>query len=124
LLGDAAHTMPPTLAQGTNQALLDTMVLCKALSDFRTGTNSSSADLSRALRWYENTRRRRVSAVSRVASLQVAHGESVLRPATLISDRLHTWTLTTFLRWTSHRRMSAEINRDLGTPTPIAACYP
>ena len=35
LLGDAAHTMPPTLAQGTNQALLDTMVLCKALSDFR-----------------------------------------------------------------------------------------
>ena len=35
LLGDAAHTMPPILAQGTNQALLDTMVLCKALSDFR-----------------------------------------------------------------------------------------
>ena len=34
LLGDAAHTMPPTLAQGTNQTLLDTMVLCKALSDF------------------------------------------------------------------------------------------
>jgi FAD-dependent urate hydroxylase len=33
LLGDAAHTMPPTLAQGTNQALLDTMMLCKALSD-------------------------------------------------------------------------------------------
>src|SRR6516165_7844552 len=35
LLGDAAHTMPPTLAQGTNQALLDTMVLCKALSGVR-----------------------------------------------------------------------------------------
>ncbi len=33
LLGDAAHTMPPTLAQGTNQALLDTMVLRKALAD-------------------------------------------------------------------------------------------
>ena len=33
LLGDAAHTMPPTLAQGTNQALLDTMVLRKALSN-------------------------------------------------------------------------------------------
>jgi FAD-dependent urate hydroxylase len=124
LLGDAAHTMPPTLAQGTNQALLDTMVLCKALSDFRAATNGSGADLSRALRWYENTRQRRVSAVSWVASLQVAHGESVLRPATLISDRLHTWALTTFLRWTSHRRMSAEINRDLGTPTSIAACHP
>lgn len=124
LLGDAAHTMPPTLAQGTNQALLDTMVLCKAISGFGTGTNGSRADLSRALRWYENTRRRRVSAVSRVASLQVAHGESVLRPATLISDRLHTWTLTTFLRWTSHRRMSAEIDRSLGARTPIAACQP
>jgi FAD-dependent urate hydroxylase len=122
LLGDAAHTMPPTLAQGTNQALLDTMVLCKALSDSRTGTNGSTAELSRALRWYEKTRRRRVSAVSRVASLQVAHGESVLRPAALISDRLHTWALTMFVRWTSHHRMSAEINFDLGTATPIAAC--
>lgn len=122
LLGDAAHTMPPTLAQGTNQALLDTMVLCKALSDFR--ANGGNGQLSRALRWYEHTRRRRVRAVSRVASLQVAHGESVLRPATLISDRLHTWTLTTFLRFTSHRRMSAEIDRRLGAPTPVAACPP
>jgi FAD-dependent urate hydroxylase len=122
LLGDAAHTMPPTLAQGTNQALLDTMVLCKALSDLRNGTNGSSADVSRALRWYEKTRRRRVRAVSRAASLQVAHGESVLRPAALISDRLHTWALTMFVRWTSHHRMSAEINFDLGTATPIAAC--
>jgi FAD-dependent urate hydroxylase len=121
LLGDAAHTMPPTLAQGTNQALLDTMVLCKALSDLRNGANGCSGDLSRALRWYEKTRRRRVKAVSRVASLQVAHGESVLRPAALISDRLHTSALTMFLRWTSHRRMSAEIDRALGTPTPIVS---
>ena len=45
LLGDAAHTMPPTLAQGTNQALLDTMVLRKALSD--------SSDIDAALRRYE-----------------------------------------------------------------------
>jgi len=115
LLGDAAHTMPPTLAQGTNQALLDTMVLCKALSDFSQRANGGSADLSRALRWYEKTRRRRVRAVSWVASLQVAHSEAILRPAVLISDRLHTRLLTTFLRWTSHRRMSAQINRDLGT---------
>ena len=93
LLGDAAHTMPPTLAQGTNQALLDTMVLCKAISDL--GTRRAAAPtFRRALRRYEKTRRRQVSAVSRVASLQVAHGESVLRPAALISDRLHTWALT------------------------------
>jgi FAD-dependent urate hydroxylase len=122
LLGDAAHTMPPTLAQGTNQALLDTMMLRKAVSDFRMRTNGGSAELCRALRRYEKTRRRRVSAVSRVASLQVAHGESVLRPAALISDRVHTWALTEFVRWTSHPRMAAEINRDLATAPPVASC--
>jgi FAD-dependent urate hydroxylase len=118
LVGDAAHTMPPTLAQGTNQALLDTMVLCKALSDFpnrnRSSPGGGNAGLSSALRWYEKTRRRKVMAVSRVASLPVSHGESVLRPAALISDRLQTSVLTTFLRLTSHRRMTAEITRGLG----------
>lgn len=126
LLGDAAHTMPPTLAQGTNQALLDTMVLCKALSEVRAGGAADFGgdlprDLCAALRWYEKTRRRRVGAVSRIASLQVAHGESVLRPAALLSDSLHTWMLTTFLRWTSHRRMSAAIDRGLGAAAPVPA---
>lgn len=108
LLGDAAHTMPPTLAQGTNQALLDTMVLCKAISGIRDG-----ADVSGALRWYEKTRRHRVAAVSRVASLQVSHGEAVLAPAALVPDRAMTWVLATFLRAVSHRRMAAGINREL-----------
>ncbi len=120
LLGDAAHTMPPTLAQGTNQALLDTMVLCKALSDFVTGCNgvrSGNRDLSSALRWYENTRRRKVKAVSWVTTLQVSRSESALRPAAMISDRFMTWALTTFLRVVSHRRMSREISRDLGAAT-------
>lgn len=105
LLGDAAHTMPPILAQGTNQALLDAMVLCKALSAFR------NRDLSSALRWYEKTRRRRVSAVSWVTSRQMSQSESVLRPATMISDAVGTWAMTTFLRSISHRRISAEISR-------------
>jgi 2-polyprenyl-6-methoxyphenol hydroxylase-like FAD-dependent oxidoreductase len=109
LLGDAAHTMPPTLAQGTNQALLDTMVLCKALSDLRDG------EVSKALRWYEKTRRRSVSAVSRVTSLQVSHGEAVLKPAAVIPDRYMTWALTTFLSSVSHRRLSAEVSRELAT---------
>jgi FAD-dependent urate hydroxylase len=117
LLGDAAHTMPPTLAQGTNQALLDTMVLCKALSDFPKGVNRGNADLSSALRWYEKTRRRKVMAVSRVASLQVSHGESVLKPAAMIPDRFMTWALTMFLASVSHRRISAEINRHLAEAT-------
>jgi FAD-dependent urate hydroxylase len=122
LLGDAAHTMPPTLAQGTNQALLDTMVLCKALSDLQKRRNGGSGDISRALRWYEKTRRRNVRAVSRVTSLQVAHGEAVLRPATYVSDRFQTWALTLFLRSTSHHRMAAEINRDLAAATSAPSC--
>jgi FAD-dependent urate hydroxylase len=108
LLGDAAHTMPPTLAQGTNQALLDTMVLRKALSDLRGG----NGDVSRALRWYENTRRRKVKAVSWVTTQQVSRSEFALRPAALVSDRFMTWALTTFLGWVSHRGISAEIGRN------------
>jgi FAD-dependent urate hydroxylase len=110
LLGDAAHTMPPTLAQGTNQALLDTMVLCRSLSGLATGCNGRLSD---ALRWYENTRRRKVMAVSWLASLQVSRSESVLRPAAMFPDRLTTWALTTFLRSTSHARMSTAVSRDL-----------
>jgi FAD-dependent urate hydroxylase len=107
LLGDAAHTMPPTLAQGTNQALLDTMVLRKALSDVRNG----NGEISSALRWYENTRWRKVKPVSWLTTQQVSRPESVLRPAALISDRFITWALTTFLGWVSHRDISAEISR-------------
>jgi FAD-dependent urate hydroxylase len=106
LLGDAAHTMPPTFAQGTNAALLDTMVLCKALSD-------ADGDVPGALRWYEKTRRRSVTAVSRMASLQVSHSEPLLRPAAMISDRLMTWALMAFLRAVSHRRIAAEIDREV-----------
>jgi FAD-dependent urate hydroxylase len=102
LLGDAAHTMPPTLAQGTNQALLDTMVLRKALSD--------SSDVCGALRWYENTRRRKVKAVSWVTTQQVSRSEAALWPASLMSDRVMTWALTRFLGWVSHRDISAEIS--------------
>ena len=90
------------------------MVLCKALSDFQAGV---VGDVSTALRWYEKTRRHRVAAVSRVASLQVSHGEAVLKPAAMVSDRFMTWMLATFLRLVSHRRMSAGISRDLAAAT-------
>lgn len=119
LLGDAAHTMPPTLAQGTNQALLDAMVLCRALADLGRGARRGGADVASALRWYEKTRRRKVIAVSWVASLPVSHGELVLGPAALISDRLQASALTAFLRVTSHRRMSAEISRNLGVAATV-----
>jgi FAD-dependent urate hydroxylase len=115
LLGDAAHTMPPILAQGTNQALLDSMVLCKALSDFRNPAIGSSGELSTALRWYEKTRRRRLTAISWVTSRQMSQSESVLKPAAMISDSFGTWAMTTFMRWLSHRGISAEVNRDLSS---------
>jgi FAD-dependent urate hydroxylase len=69
------------------------------------------------LRWYENTRRRQVKAVSWVTTLQVSRSESALRPAAMVSDRFMTWVLTRFLRSVSHRRISAEIGRDLGAAT-------
>jgi FAD-dependent urate hydroxylase len=119
LLGDAAHTMPPTLAQGTNQALLDTMILRKALSDFRNGMNRSNSKVCSALRWYEDTRRPKVRAVSWLTTQQVSRPESVLRPAALISDRFVTWALTMFLRRVSHRDISAEISRGLGAALPV-----
>ena len=55
--------------------------------------------------------------MSRVASLQVSHGESVLKPAAMIPDRFMTWALTMFLASVSHRRISAEINRHLAAAT-------
>jgi FAD-dependent urate hydroxylase len=115
LLGDAAHTMPPILAQGTNQALLDTMVLCKALSDLRKEANGNNGDFSSALRSYEKTRRHSLSAVSWVTSRQMSQSESTLKPAAMISDSFGTWAMTTFMRWPSHRRISAEVNRDLSS---------
>jgi FAD-dependent urate hydroxylase len=110
--------MPPILAQGTNQALLDTMVLRKALADFCNGGNG---DLSSALRRYEKTRRRRLSAVSWVTSRQMSQSETVLKPAAMISDSFGTWAMTRFLRWLSHRRISDEVSQNLSSPV-IHAC--
>jgi FAD-dependent urate hydroxylase len=113
LLGDAAHTMPPTLAQGTNQALLDTMVLRRALA--------SARPVPDALRWYEQTRRRRVAAVSWVAARQVSHSEAAMRPARLLPAGFASWALTSFLRVVSHSGMSAEI---AGNPEPAVDAAP
>lgn len=103
LLGDAAHTMPPFLAQGTNQALLDTMVLRTALADGLPG----------ALRCYENLRRRQVGAVSWLASRQVSQKDFLLRPAAIIPDRFTTWALTSFLGAVSHRSIAQMTTRRL-----------
>jgi FAD-dependent urate hydroxylase len=124
LLGDAAHTMPPALAQGANQALLDTMVLCKALSDFRERSDRGNGDLASALRWYEKTRRRRLTALSWVTSRQISQSQSVLSRAAMISDSVGTWAMTAFLRWLSHRRISAQVDRDLSSRLGVLGTTP
>lgn len=93
LVGDAAHTMPPTLAQGTNQALLDIMVLRAQLTQ--------NTDPVAALRNYERLRRPKVAAMAWVTSRQVAHGEALLRPVTWLPKTTMTWALTRFLSYVS-----------------------
>ncbi|MGH8889762.1 MAG: FAD-dependent oxidoreductase [Acidothermaceae bacterium] len=70
LVGDSAHVMPPALAQGANQSLEDAWVLAKRLH---------ATDLAASLRAYENARRRRVAAVSRLAMLATTQQDGVMR---------------------------------------------
>ncbi|MEU8303360.1 FAD-dependent monooxygenase [Actinomadura sp. NPDC048955] len=59
LVGDAAHTMPPTLGQGANQTLEDAWVLGRALG--------GEGDPAAGLRAYERARYPQISLVSRMA---------------------------------------------------------
>ncbi|MFI6537843.1 FAD-dependent oxidoreductase [Nonomuraea sp. NPDC050547] len=58
LLGDSAHTMPPSLAQGTNQAIEDAWLLTRSLGD---------------LRGYERTRSRQLRLPARLAGDEIAN---------------------------------------------------
>jgi FAD-dependent urate hydroxylase len=67
LIGDAAHAMPPSLAQGASQTLEDAFVLSRAVG--------RCPDLDTALTEYGRSRRRRVAMVSRIAGSRLAlHG--------------------------------------------------
>jgi 2-polyprenyl-6-methoxyphenol hydroxylase-like FAD-dependent oxidoreductase len=59
LVGDAAHTMPPTMAQGANQTLEDVWVLGRELA--RDGAPAAR------LRAYEKARYPRISLISRLS---------------------------------------------------------
>jgi FAD-dependent urate hydroxylase len=63
VIGDAAHSMPPTRAQGANQALEDAWALALALR----GAASGETGTAQALRAFERRRAKRVSVVSRQA---------------------------------------------------------
>lgn len=62
VIGDAAHSMPPTRAQGANQSLEDAWALAAALCG-----DSAQANMEAALRAFERARSRRVAIVSRQA---------------------------------------------------------
>ena len=59
VIGDAAHSMPPTRAQGANQALEDAWALARALR--------TTADVPAALRGFERGRSPKAALVARQA---------------------------------------------------------
>lgn len=92
LVGDAAHVMPPALAQGANQSLEDAWVLAHTLA---------AEDVAASLRRYETMRRRRVGVVSRLAVLATTQQG---RPWTRVShlpSRPLAWVLANGLRASS-----------------------
>jgi FAD-dependent urate hydroxylase len=66
VIGDAAHSMPPTRAQGANQALEDAWALAAALRNVARAETTTEA----ALRAFERTRSRKASVVSRQAGTE------------------------------------------------------
>jgi FAD-dependent urate hydroxylase len=68
VIGDAAHSMPPTRAQGANQALEDAWALAAALrGDVTAGTATAGTATETALRSFERARSAKASVVSRQA---------------------------------------------------------
>ncbi|WP_299035186.1 NAD(P)/FAD-dependent oxidoreductase [uncultured Pseudokineococcus sp.] len=98
LLGDAAHAVPPSLAQGTNQAVEDAAALARALR-----RPTAAADPAAALRAYERASRPRTTIVSE-ASRREPTGrvlpEALLRA---VPDRAATAVLRGWLHATTDR---------------------
>jgi FAD-dependent urate hydroxylase len=90
VLGDAAHTMPPTVAQGGNQALEDAWALARAL-------RRQPGDLARALSEYERSRSRRAAFAARMAGSELTD-KFMPTVSRLTPDALISRYYTRFLR--------------------------
>ncbi|WP_433354257.1 FAD-dependent oxidoreductase [Microtetraspora malaysiensis] len=89
LVGDAAHTMPPTLGQGANQTLEDAWVLGQELA-------KGGDDLAVRLRAYEKARYPHISLVSRMAKRNPANWRTPPLLARLIPETAQTTMLARF----------------------------
>ncbi|SEE73066.1 FAD-dependent oxidoreductase [Ruania alba] len=69
LLGDAAHTMPPSMGQGANQTLQDVHALLEAL---RRAAPTGGPALEAALRGYERDRARRIRPIAAMAGRETS----------------------------------------------------
>ncbi len=116
VIGDAAHSMPPTRAQGANQALEDAWALAAALrSDAANAANAAAnakagdqADTDATLRAFERSRSRKASVVSRQAGTEDynRYGPVMSRliPASLASRYYTRWLrqISTYLDTATH----------------------
>ncbi|NBE94415.1 MULTISPECIES: FAD-dependent oxidoreductase [unclassified Nonomuraea] len=103
LAGDAAHTMPPTMAQGANQALEDAWSLAGAIGGLRSA--SGRAEPGGALRAYERARAKVVRLPARLAATEIT---DMHRPfAGFFPDRLATWLYVKWLRRVSTYLLTA-----------------
>jgi FAD-dependent urate hydroxylase len=89
LVGDAAHTMPPTLGQGANQTLEDAWVLGRELA-------KDGSDPAARLLAYEKARYPHISLVSRMAKRNPANWRTPPLMARLIPETAHTALLARF----------------------------
>ncbi|WP_246213339.1 FAD-dependent oxidoreductase [Kitasatospora viridis] len=95
LLGDAAHTMPPIVAQGANQALEDAWTLVRLLVTRR-------GDPAAVLRHYERIRSRRVAPISRLAATEYTYRYRPPRYDRLVPSALATRAYALWIHRTSN----------------------
>jgi salicylate hydroxylase len=92
LLGDAAHPMMPTLAQGACQAIEDGWTIARHVAD-------NIADLGVALEAYETERAPRAGRVQLQARRQFLNNRMVPPPEPLSRDWIFAWDATVGRDW-------------------------
>lgn len=88
LLGDAAHPMMPTLAQGGCMAIEDGWSIARCIAE-------NANDIATALAAYENERRPRTSRVQLQARQQFLNNKMVPAPPPISREWIFSWDATT-----------------------------